>query len=331
MKLETRNLKLGYVIVCVLLVCASLYAVEPFATNYTWSSPPDLEGWTNGFTGGTISNPDGYLKLRFGTQWRQPKMELDFMGTQVAAGRVVTNLQFAFQCANMTPGGVWVSFHSAVSGNRWMKAITPVAPGEWSTNSIDVSFDNNWAAGAETSESQFNTDIQSADWVGVYVQRNGNTTYQNYYLDDFAVSGWYNQYLEEQRPADSDGDWMPDGWELENGFDPLDPTDAGQDADGDQMSNYAEYIAGTDPYDIESRFELEMGVSNKVMGVSGRGLVIEWNSRLGKQYDVYRAYDLNIGFTLHEGNVTATPPKNIYHDITATNKNSYFYRIEVVE
>ncbi len=48
-------------------------------------------------------------------------------------------------------------------------------------------------------------------------------------------------------PADdTDGDGMPDGWELDHTFDPL-VNDAADDADHDGLSNRDEYLAGSDP------------------------------------------------------------------------------------
>ncbi len=56
-----------------------------------------------------------------------------------------------------------------------------------------------------------------------------------------------NGYCEDCLMRDSDGDGMPDWWELQYILDPDDPADAELDNDGDGLSNLEEYHLGTDP------------------------------------------------------------------------------------
>ncbi|MBN1389693.1 MAG: Ig-like domain-containing protein [Candidatus Thermoplasmatota archaeon] len=51
----------------------------------------------------------------------------------------------------------------------------------------------------------------------------------------------------DERDEDDDGDGMPDNWELKNGLDPNDPTDADEDLDNDGKTNLQEFRDGTNP------------------------------------------------------------------------------------
>lgn len=46
---------------------------------------------------------------------------------------------------------------------------------------------------------------------------------------------------------DDDNDGMPDTFEIQYGFNPLDPSDAAKDANGNGISNLQEYLNGTNP------------------------------------------------------------------------------------
>lgn len=55
------------------------------------------------------------------------------------------------------------------------------------------------------------------------------------------------------RNPDTDGDGMPDGWEVQYGFNPFDPADAHADLDGDGYTNLQEYQSRTRPNAAYSR------------------------------------------------------------------------------
>jgi hypothetical protein len=60
------------------------------------------------------------------------------------------------------------------------------------------------------------------------------------------VGGW-PELKSGPMPADSDGDGMPDEWEIRYGLDPNDASDAAKDKDGDGYTNLEEFLNGTDP------------------------------------------------------------------------------------
>ena len=64
--------------------------------------------------------------------------------------------------------------------------------------------------------------------------------------DGLTDSDEVNTYGTDPLVSDSDGDGMPDGWEVDNSLDPL-TDDSSLDLDNDGLTNFDEYQAGTDP------------------------------------------------------------------------------------
>jgi len=93
----------------------------------------------------------------------------------------------------------------------------------------------------------------------IYARTNINT---NWVIVAGAFAGTTNYLITNTYPSrvflmtatglDSDGDGMPDGWELLHGLNPYSAADAGQDADGDGLTNLQEFLRGTDPKSAEA-------------------------------------------------------------------------------
>ncbi len=99
---------------------------------------------------------------------------------------------------------------------------------------------------------------------------------------------------------DSDGDGIPDWWEIAHGLDPFDPADADQDPDGDGLSNLHEYWAGTDPHNRDSDgdglsdYEGTSAGSSRMNGVrftDNDFLEDEWEALFDDYYTSVLRYD----------------------------------------
>jgi hypothetical protein len=95
--------------------------------------------------------------------------------------------------------------------------------------------------------------------------------------------------------ADGDGDGIPDWW-LEQYFDHADGQEedlsrANDDADGDGMTNYEEFLAGTDPTDTDSALTIQITTT----AVSQSQVVLSWPAQAGKNYRVQFRDDVAAG------------------------------------
>jgi hypothetical protein len=127
--------------------------------------------------------------------------------------------------------------------------------------------------------------------------------------------------------ADTDGDGIPDEWELLHNFDPTNSADAALDADGDGVSNADEYLAGTDPLDKETILNIAF---IKVDG-SPRTASVTFVAFAPKTYSVLRRDSMDSGAWIPFSDVPAASTSRVVEVRDSTpltpGQTQRFYRL----
>jgi hypothetical protein len=125
--------------------------------------------------------------------------------------------------------------------------------------------------------------------------------------------------------ADSDGDGMPDWWEVRH-FSGLTNATPEADDDSDGLSNAKEYRCRTNPNDNADCLRIKQLVADQQ---GGHGFVIRWASVPEVEYSVDRSTNLMTGFEGLASNIVTESFEGSYTDQNVTVESTYFYRVLV--
>ena len=100
--------------------------------------------------------------------------------------------------------------------------------------------------------------------------------------------------------------------------------DPNADPDGDGLTNYQEYLAGTNPLDKSSTLLI-----NGFQADPAGGITFSWPSVPGRTYVIYRSSALTQPFTPVLTGYTAAAATSTFHDPAAASPGPWFYRLAV--
>ena len=287
----------------VALVLLLLAAVPGYAVTLhepeTWDSG-GFEGWVGEdvLNGGSapLDNPGDRLELKFNEQGSSfPEIFLakadinasggKFTGNYLASG--VISISFRMLCVTHVPDQARLYIRSGTTRRRWYYPITGLTVGNWLQFEVPLTFTAGWRLDTGPTQVRFRGDIADVEWVGLRIQRNASVGPQAYAIDDFMLIG----------------------------------ASPHMDSDGDGMTDFAEYITGTNPNDPRSLFKIRIRPKDL-----GRRMLVDWPSVRGRDYEVWRSTDLSEGFGTGPVLTTqAIDDVSLFEDLIPTNERVFFY------
>jgi hypothetical protein len=128
--------------------------------------------------------------------------------------------------------------------------------------------------------------------------------------------------------ADTDGDGIPDAWELQQ-FGNLTTANGTSDYDGDGVSDKNEYLAGTNPKDANDYLR----ITSESFASGGSSATLTWSSVPTRVYYIQKTLALNPLSTWFDSGLNVIPPSagsTTTSSFADTNAAVRFYRVEAV-
>jgi hypothetical protein len=205
---------------------------------------------------------NGSIVFRFSPNWTSVTSGGSGSGGQgqlFSIGQWTSNNSYGCWNLSISADGNWISFVTQTNGMGATNLVAPVnvVSGMWYQVALTYSSTNSRlyinALQAGTNGLGItcypNAFVRAVDGFSIGSDRNGNQQAHGRF-DDLETFNYALSASELADRPDTDGDGLPDGWELRYGLNPYDSSGnngADGDPDGDGLTNTEEWLFGTNP------------------------------------------------------------------------------------
>lgn len=163
--------------------------------------------------------------------------------------------------------------------------------------------------------------ISTLETNGIEIELSPGTTNMLYTWPNVSEDGGVlNVAFAENHATNGTPEWWLASHELTN---ETWDVEAMADHDGDGMTTWQEWIAGTTPTNSQSVFVAEGNVDAQTSEH-----VLTWPSQTGRTYSVRWSDNLQSGFTEIAGDIPATPPVNVFTDTVQRTSGLLLYDVQ---
>jgi hypothetical protein len=176
---------------------------EVILAEHDWDPTPADGVWTalGGAAGvslsvtNTAAPHNNWLRVEFpdndnqepGEHWYET-VKVDVADFFVGTWSTQMWVSFDFWAETAVPEELEVRWHSTASNNLWSYPLTGAQAGQWTTFSAPLANWEDWTESFVVGIDDYLADLESIDWIGVYIFRDGTTDPEIYGLDDFKLT-----------------------------------------------------------------------------------------------------------------------------------------------
>ena len=183
---------LGAGLVSLVFIMPTVVIADVIIAEHDWDTT-GIGSWDSQDGNSTVTDNTGYLQISFPLGAPGLGESYDTVSTpkdDLFAGTWTTDywIEFDFWAQDVVPDTLQIHW-GAESGNTWVNAIDTSGVGidSWASLRTDTFDYENWSSGPyEIEESEFLTDLNDINWIGIYIERGGSGA-ELYGVDDFKL------------------------------------------------------------------------------------------------------------------------------------------------